>query len=202
MKAFFIAIVAITMLQLKLYAQVNVGLKAGLNLANTKNIGTGSNARLGFNAGLLAEFVINKKFIFQPEALYSVKGNKFQATELSSGGTLSLNYISVPLLAGYRPSENTTIFLGPELNFLTAAKSKFGQDEFDLSKIYRKFDMGIDAGIAYNLSQQIGIEARYYYGFDDLVDGVITDDSGNEVKKDRFGSNQVLQLGIVYKFPH
>ena len=85
-------------------AQISFGIKGGLNLSNVKFPGSPNNkTRLGFNAGLLTQVSIFKKFIVQPELLYSVKGHKFPATNFNGGGTLSLNYISVPVLVGFRP---------------------------------------------------------------------------------------------------
>lgn len=183
------------------FSQVNFGIKAGLNIANAKNINFGDNkVRLGFNVGILAEVEISKKFIVRPEFLYSIKGFKFPATAINGGGTLSLNYISVPLLAGFRLNNDFTLFLGPEFNFLTNVNSKFDGSDHDVSNYFRKFDLAIDLGAAYNLKSGLGIELRYSYGFKDLADVIFTDQAGNEIGKGKEGSNRVLQLGLFYKF--
>jgi hypothetical protein len=180
-------------------AQVNIGAKAGLNLSTAKNIATDNNkAKWGANAGILAQFNIQKKFMIQPEVLYSAKGFKFSTQ--SGNGTLNFSYISIPILAGFRPSEKFTVLLGPELGFLTKANSKFEGTNNDVTENFRKFDLGIDIGIAYTIKNGWGIEFRYNHGFDDLVDVTITDTLGNEIGTDKRGSNRVLQLGLFYKF--
>jgi Outer membrane protein beta-barrel domain len=182
-------------------AQINLGIKAALNLSNVKFPGSPNNStRLGFNAGLLTQVSIFKKFIIQPELLYSVKGHKFPATNFDGGGTLSLNYISVPVLVGFRPTKKLSVLAGPEFNFLTSANSKFDGKDHDVSKIYRKFDMAVDISVAYKIIAGLGAELRYSYGFDDLVDAIITDQNGNDIGKDRVGSNRVFQCGFFYKF--
>ena len=52
----------------------------------------------------------------------------------------------------------------------------------------------------YKIKHGLGVELRYSYGFEDLVDVTYTDLLGNEISKDRIGSNRVFQLGVFYKF--
>lgn len=182
-------------------AQINFGIKGGLNLSNVKFPGSpGNSTRLGFNAGLLTQVSIFKMFILQPELLYSVKGHKFPATNFDGGGTLSLNYISVPVLVGFRPTKKFAVLAGPEFNFLSSANSKFNGTDHDVSKIYRKFDMAVDVSVAYKIIAGLGGELRYSYGFEDLVDVTYTDQNGNDTGKGRIGSNRVFQLVVFYKF--
>jgi len=202
MKRIFITSVAITFSLIQSIGQISFGAKAGLNLSNAKNIGSTDNeVRLGLYGGLLSEIGIRKKFIFRPELLYSSKGFKFPPTTFSGSGALSLNYVSIPLLGGFRPSDKVAILLGPEFNFLTNAKSKFDGSNHDVSNNYRKFDLAIDFGATYVTKKDLGLEIRYSYGFEDLADVILTDPMGNEIGRDRTGSNRVFQLGIFYKFP-
>jgi len=182
------------------FAQFAIGVKAGLSVTNVQFPEPSANkARLAYYGGLMGEINVNSKFIVQPEILYSVKGYRFTATAFSSSGHLNLNYISVPLLAGYRPAENLKILLGPEFNFLTGAKSKVDNTDGDLYKVYKKFDLCIDAGAAYQLQKNWGIEIRYSYGLTHLLEGVAYDPFGNEIGKIKAGKNKVLQLGLFYK---
>ncbi len=201
MKKTFITIFFITFSLIQAFGQISFGVKAGLNVSNVKNIGSAANkTRIGFNGGLLTEIKIGKKIIVQPEVLYSVKGNKFPATPFNGGGTLSLNYISIPVLGGFRLTDKFTLLAGPEFNFLTTANSKFDGTNHDGTKIYRKFDFAIDLGVAYTIIHGLGAELRYSYGFEDLVDVTYTDQNGNDIGTGRIGSNRVFQLGVFYKF--
>ena len=199
MKKTFITTFVVIFSLIQSFGQISFGVKAGLNLSNVKNVGlTGNTTRLGLNGGLLTEIGISKKFIVRPELLYSIKGNKFPATVFTGGGTLSFNYISIPLLGGFRPNDKFTILLGPEFNFLTNANSKFDGSNHDVSKNFRKFDLAVDLGVTYKIKHGLGVEIRYSYGFEDLADVILTDQLGNEIGKDRIGSNRVFQLGLFY----
>jgi opacity protein-like surface antigen len=200
MKRTLITALLITYSLMQSFGQINFGIKAGVNLSNTKNIGSpDSKTKLGFNGGILAEIELSKKLIIQPEILYSGKGHKFPKTTFNGGGTLNLNYVSIPLLGGFRPNDKLSILLGPEFNFLTKANSKFDGSNHDVSKNYRKFDLAIDLGVAYNIKKGLGVELRYSYGFEDLADVILTDQFGNDMGTDRIGSNRVFQFGLFYK---
>lgn len=117
--------------------------------------------------------------MIRPELLYSSKGFAFNATGTSNKGSLKLNYISVPILFGYRPDSKSEIFLGPEFGFLRKAVSKSLGISEDMTNFYRHFDVGFDLGFAYHISKVFGAEVRYNYGFKDLVNVVIVDDNGD-----------------------
>ena len=201
MKKTFFTTFLITFSLIQSFGQVSFGVKAGLNLSNVKNVGSLDNkTRLGLNGGFITEIKISKKFIVRPEVLYSIKGYNFPPIGNDVGGTVSLNYISIPLFGGFRPNDKFTILLGPEFNVLTNANSKFNGSNHDVTKYYRKFDLAIDLGVAYKIKHGLGVELRYSYGFEDLVDVTYTDQAGNDIGKDRIGSNRVFQLGVFYKF--
>ena len=186
----------------QIYAQINLGIKGGLNLATAKYAGSKDNkVRTGFNAGLFTQITISKEFRVRPELLYSIKGFRFPATPFSGKGTLSLNYISIPLLIAYLPGSKFSILSGPEFGFLTKANSKFDGSSHDVSSYYRKFDVAIDLGIACLISNGFGAEVRGSYGFNDLADATQTDSQGNQIANYRVGGNRVLQFGIFYSFP-
>lgn len=181
------------------YAQVRLGLKGGVNLATVRYINAdNSKARVGWNAGGLAEIAIQNDLLIRPELLYSSKGFAFSATGTSNKGSLKLNYIAVPILVGYRPNSKSEIFLGPEFGFLRKAVSKSLGISEDMTNFYRHFDVGFDLGYAYNVSKVFGVEARYNYGFKDLVNVAIVDDNGNVTGQGKNGANRVFQVGLFY----
>lgn len=181
-------------------AQVQAGLKAGLSLASVYIEGDeDSRARTAFHAGGLLNIGLPNKLFLQPELLYSVKGKRTLATAFNNEARLSLNYITVPLLVGYRYTNNFAVALGPEFGFLTSANSKFNGINNDVSTFYRKFDAGVDLSLVYSFTKEAGLDLRYNYGFKDLINGVFTDAYGNVVGQGRLGANRVLQVGF-YSF--
>ena len=198
-KAIIIAILSTSFVQS--FAQVNIGIKAGLNLSNVKfPEPSATKIKAGFYGGLAGQIYLTKKLIVQPEVLYSVKGFRFSPIADSKGGYVTLHYISVPLLAGYCPVDKLKILLGPEFNFLTTAKSKIEGTDGDLTDVYKKFDLGIDLGASYEIQKSIGVEVRYSHGITHLVEGSVLDNFGNETGKIKLGKNRVFQIGIFYKF--
>ncbi|MCW3106116.1 MAG: PorT family protein [Segetibacter sp.] len=180
-------------------AQVDFGVKGGVNLATVRYLNDdNSKARLGFNVGALAEIPVQENIFIRPEILYSSKGFAYSATQTSREGSLRLNYINVPVLFGYRPVKNTAIMAGPEIGFLQKAVSKSQGFTTNMTNFYRHFDVGFDLGASYNFSNVFGLEARYNYGFKDLVNVVVTDNNGNVIGQGKTGANSVLQLGFYY----
>ncbi len=181
------------------YAQIEFGLKGGLNLATVRYINPdNSKARVGWNAGVLAEIPFQDNLLIRPELLYSSKGFAFSATQTGNEGSLKLNYISVPVLFGYRPNNKSKILLGPEFGFLRKAVSKSLGIREDMTNLYRHFDVGFDLGVAYNISKAFGAEVRYNYGFKDLVNVVYVNDNGGISGQGKNGANRVLQFGLFY----
>jgi hypothetical protein len=109
---------------------VRVGVKAGANLSNIiQDIddNTTNGSKIGFVGGLFLELPIVKGFSIQPEVLYSQKGNKAEGTYLGTAYKYKLtsNFIDIPLLAKFKPSENFAIVVGPQFSFLTSTKRKY-----------------------------------------------------------------------------
>lgn len=181
------------------YSQVRLGVKGGLNLATVKYINAdNSKARLGWNAGALAEIPIQDNLLIRPELLYSSKGFAFSALGTGSAGSVRLNYIAVPVLFGYRLNPKSEILLGPEFGFLRKAVSKSLGISDNMTNFYRNFDIGFDLGITYHVTKVFGVEARYNYGFKDLVNVVYQDETGDITGQGKNGANRVFQFGLFY----
>ncbi len=183
------------------YAQVQFGLKGGVNLATVRYIFTdNSKARAGWNAGLLAEMPIQDNLFIRPELQYSSKGFGFSARGINSAGSVKLNYIAIPVLFGYRPNSKSELLLGPEFSFLRKAVSKSSGISNDITSSFRRFDVGFDLGVAYNITKVFGAEVRYNYGFKDLQNVVFINEKGDITGQGKNGANSVLQFGIYYMF--
>ncbi len=67
-----------------------------------------------------------------------------------------------------------------------------------MTNFYRHFDIGFDLGIAYHISKALGAEARYNYGFKDLVNVVFENENGDITGQGKNGANRVFQFGLFY----
>lgn len=110
--------------------KLTFGLKAGLNYSNvydSKGEEFTSNAKLGLAAGAALSIPIGKYLGIQPEVLYSQKGFRGKGKVL--GGNYSFtrttDYIDVPVLFQFKPSEFISIVAGPQISFLVRQTDVF-----------------------------------------------------------------------------
>ncbi|WP_315814723.1 porin family protein [Paraflavitalea speifideaquila] len=177
-------------------AQVQAGFKAGLNINTVKYREWSPNtASIGFNAGLLVHIPVTPVLFLRPEVQYSVKGYRSPVVGANGNATSRLNYIAVPLLVGFPIGSKMQALIGPEFGYLVKATSKYGDNKADVTNLYQHFDWGLDLGGSYKITTNLGVEARYNYGFRGLVKGITTDVSGNPTGSTRDGANRVFRRG-------
>lgn len=111
------------------FAQITLGVKAGLNISQLSGTAQGcigtiqkntqSSIAKGFNLGGYANYSFNNTLGLQIEAMFSVQGGKYSTNEnekqyiflldemgigkLNVNGTQRLNYINIPLLIDFKP---------------------------------------------------------------------------------------------------
>ena len=178
------------------------GLKAGVNVASISNDGyDDTKSKVGFNAGAFANVPLGESFSIQPEVLYSQMGAK---TEYKLGSTtasseLKLDYITVPVMFQYRFVPQFYLEAGPEFGFLVSAKSKSSLNDnssvVELNKDnFNGFNLGLGIGAGYDITKNIGINARYIAGFSDVTKPEA--DPSTDAKN----KNNVFQAGLYFKF--
>ncbi|WP_313000355.1 porin family protein [Chryseobacterium gleum] len=198
---------------------VRFGIKAGGNSSYFSKQKFGINSQqLGFHAGAFVNIPISRQFSFQPEVLYNQMGAKdvISSTETDNGVTnvktrvedrVKMNYISVPLMVQMRPVDNFYIEAGPEFSYFINGKNK-GEStvasttggvtttttsshstDIDKDQINR-FNFGLGLGLGYDITPNIGINARY-------VNGLTKIDKSRPAAEN---NNRVFQLGLNYKF--
>ncbi|WP_419488841.1 porin family protein [Chryseobacterium bernardetii] len=198
---------------------VRFGIKAGGNSAYFSEQKFGMNSqKLGFHTGAFVNIPISKQFSIQPEVLYNQMGARDVAysTETTTGATtvktkgenkVTMNYISVPLMVQMRPMDKFYIEAGPEFSYFINGKTKgeatissttggitttttqSQSDDINKDNINR-FNFGLGLGLGYDITNNIGISARYT-------------NSLTKIEKSRpaaENNNRVFQLGLNYKF--
>jgi len=143
------------------FAQVSLGLKAGVNYANISTpdlsiVGIpNSNANRSFTFGAVADIGIKNGFSIQPELNFSKKG-----FEISQGIPLELlnvnlpvgvkaitdlNYLEVPLLGKYSFGNDKVgayVVAGPTMGYATSGRFKTAASFIiDINVVNRKFDL-------------------------------------------------------------
>ena len=126
----------------------NFGVKAGLDLASAKVKAGGVSANsseTGFYIGGFTTIEISESFSFQPEALF---------VSINDG-----SMIQIPLMVLIPLSAEFNVLAGPSLGLM-----------LDAGDGMKSFNYGLEAGVAYDVSEEFFIEARYNIGLADLAE--------------------------------
>lgn len=140
MKKIILTIIAATYITFNISAQDNnttdfrdkltFGLKAGLNYSNvydSEGEEFTTDAKFGLAAGAVLSIPIGKYIGIQPEILISQKGFKGKGKIL--GGNYSFtrttDYVDIPLLFLFKPSEFISVVAGPQYSYLVRQTDVF-----------------------------------------------------------------------------
>jgi len=158
--------------------QTRFGIKAGANmmrLGKLDFLGTDYNTKykVGFQAGIYADIPLGGGIALMPEVLFSQKGGKVDETIGGTRGEIdaTVSYIDVPVLIGFKPAPEFTIFVGPQASFLVDQRSEVivngvqQGDDITTKENMRKSVAGGVVGLGYNLTPNLGINARYMMDF-------------------------------------
>lgn len=204
-KFLFILSIAVLFFTVNTSAQIQFGLKAGVNISNLNGSDAGDlDSRTGFLGGGFVTFDFGGMFSLQPEAFYSMKGAK--GTDVLDGqsvtATLKLDYIEIPVLiklniplAGASPVR-PSIFAGPAFDIKVASKVEVesgGQSaSADLENV-SSTDFGLVFGgaLGFDVSgHELGLDVRYTLGFTTI------DDSGYDADI----KNGVISIAAYFGF--
>jgi hypothetical protein len=149
---------------------VELGVKAGLNLANFTGEDVFHNASsAGFVGGVFARYGLSDKWSLQPEAMFTMRGAEFSVDDIET--EQQADYIEIPVLArfawGHGAMFRPSLFAGPSIGFLLKNRIVDGA-EIDLKDGSNDVDAGgiIGAALDYALGAgAIVLDARYEMGF-------------------------------------
>jgi opacity protein-like surface antigen len=183
------------------WSQAQFGVKAGLNISSVQNFTftEDDKNKTGLNLGVLARLKLDNSFFIQPELAYSPKGFRFSDPSQGMFGELTLNYLSVPLLAGYRVSKKFAVMLGPEAGFLISTNSLFDGINRNNTSTYSRFELSLDLGATFNITKRWALDLRYSRSLNNLSGAVVGHPTLEFVGMSK-GSNEVMQFDIVYFF--
>jgi hypothetical protein len=185
-------------------SKLSYGIKAGLNLSNVYDIKSedfDADSKLGFVTGVFVTIPIGKYLGFHPEILFSQKGYKASGTYLGMMDyefTQTSNFIDLPLLISFKPSEMFTVVAGPQYSYLIKQKDEFTsgdftdqqEEDFENDNL-RKNTLCLLGGFDINLNQ-IVLGARA--GWD------IQNNNGDGTSTDPRYKNVWYQVTLGYRF--
>ncbi|MBL1221117.1 PorT family protein [Chryseobacterium sp. L7] len=200
---------------------ISFGVKGGMNVSSHTDGNEDTyywskyerSAKIGFNAGVFANIPISGKFSVQPEVLYNGLGSKIESTmnfdiplaRMDIKETLSLSYLSVPVMLQYNLMPDLYVEAGPEFGYLLGGRYKnestqtssidgSSSTQSQSGKIamymFNKFNFGIGIGAGYYFTQNLAVTARFTGG----ITNIYKHNTGDAVR------NNALQVGLAYKF--
>ena len=156
------------------FSQALYGVRAGINISNLDfepNPTFDNTHRNGFAIGFFGEYDLSKTIAIAPEIQFSAEGAKEK--------DLRIDYIQIPILFKYRFGDRFSFGAGP------MAGVKVWEHEDNL----KNFAFSMVGGLEFFITNDIFIDARYHYGFTNVVDNESTFEANN--------SN--IQLGVGVK---
>lgn len=175
------------------------GAKAGANFSSISDEGyTEANSKVGYYAGVFMKAPISSEFSIQPEVLYNNLGAETTYGTYGSS-KLDLNYISVPVMFQYNATPNFYLEAGPEASFLVGAKQTVnttvgsGTQDLDTDD-FNKFNLGLGLGAGFDITPNIGLNARYVAGFSDVTA------PGSDPSTDANNKINAFSVGASFKF--
>lgn len=180
----------------QVFAQVQFGVKAGGNIATTKDLIAFPKNRVGWYGGLFASFPVNKRIDIESEMNFSSIGYRY--VDLSDGkiNSMRMNYLTLPLLFGIKIDQKTILYSGPQIGYLL--KAVHGREDINSVATTKSFpvklDFGVFIGLKYEVSQKFGCEIRYVYG----KNGFYQTDVVGTRRSDSDAAHRVFQIGLTY----
>lgn len=187
-----ILLMVFLLINLSAAAQISAGVKVGMNLANFNGFSRLMDPRVGFHAGVFAERQIKVKFSLQAELLYSQKGSRQDILiPISSTDTqwvrfrTNYTYVDIPVIVKYNLFNQVIPYVGPQMSLLVRKNAKIKEFDKHQQATFSgqgNIQVGLVAGIAYNITKTVGTDIRYTR--DLLGKGL---------------NSHVLQIGLTYR---
>ena len=183
----FIAAISLTTLNAQ---SIHLGIKGGASVNKLTGQSFTDKFSFGYHIGGFIEIGIGNKLSLQPEVFVSqIKqdtSSQFRAIYNNLLGVapsnIQLSYLNLPILLGYKVSDQFSIQLGPQYSILMNQNANLLQNG---KNAFKNGDFSILGGLQLEVSK-FRIYGRYVVGLNNL----------NDIDKMDEWKNQSLQIGI------
>lgn len=186
-------------------AQVNLGIKGGVNMSNLvyDDEVDDQNPKIGFNVGLALDYEFMPSSAIQTGLFFTTKGFKAENTSLDVEYTENLMYLQIPVHYAYKaditPATRIVLHAGPYIAYGVGGSRKVDvgnlSEEWDVDDIFgdeaRQYD-AFDAGLGLGVGAEFG-SFLLDLGWDLGLVNISNADNGN-VK------NQNAYLSVGFRF--
>ena len=137
----------------------------------------------GIYVGAFVNFPTSEVFSIQPELNYA--SGKYNYND-------KVNFLHIPLLFKFEMKSGFSGFIGPESVILLNSPKPVNrnEDQEDQEDNFNKFMFGFTFGVAYDITDNLSIEGRPYFGISRFFDNGSTN----------YSRYNTFQVGLAYKF--
>ena len=171
-------------------AQIQLGVKAGVNIANFTGGDFGNidkSPLTSFHAGGILRWKF-EHLILQGEVLYSEQGAKLK--DSVSEKDYKISYINIPIVLQYAFKGGFYVEAGPQVGFKV---NENVPDNANIDKFAKSEDFSVALGLGFLKDKGFGIGGRYTVGVSNVGES-------NSTNYDANFKNGVIQFSIMYIF--
>jgi outer membrane protein with beta-barrel domain len=165
----------------------HAGIMAGANLNKIDGQSFKSEFDFGYHAGAFVEIGLGKKFSIEPQVLFvqtstDTTNNFSTVYNTNNLSNVTLNYLSIPLLANYKLSNLLSIQVGPQYGILLNSNENLQQNGKDA---FKQGDFSMLGGLQLNILS-FRVYGRYAIGLSNL----------NDIDNQNQWKSQTIQIGV------
>ncbi len=181
-----------------LNAQIfNAGIGGGLNISQVEGDGFSGYNKAGPALGVFVNTWLSDSWRGQLEISYSSKGSRVRTTiEDPRYYRIDLNYIEIPLIAGYLLPAGILAEGGVSFGYLIHAKEEDELGSTPGTLPFRKTEFAALVGVEYLLTEKISVIARISYSIIPVRDHA----GGGTYYFNRGQNNNVISFLLHYQF--
>lgn len=214
-----ILLLTVNTLVITAHAQVQFGVKGGLNFSEMLTSGTpttiinGTDQHLKYfpystaHAGVFAYVPLAKKWGFQPELVFSLQGTTGKPEQYYLVSVTEedyrFSYLNLPLLVKYKLPVGFFAETGPQIGLLLHAKVNEtmvgATNNYNVKDQYKSTDFSWTFGAGYCSPFNLGFDIRYNLGLTDVSNASAKGLSSAPIPDGKM-KNSVIQMGIFYIF--
>ena len=158
----------------------------------------------GYFAGITLEFPLSNLFSLQVEGIYNRRGANITSNTYGKA-KLSLDYISLPVMARFNVGKGINLHIGPQLEYRidkpnfyfdagTDPVTRVKDDALDI------IDGAMTVGIGYMTDSGWFFEARWVQGLTSIFESDETSLTRTGISPDYNFKNRTLSVGVGYRF--
>ncbi len=151
---------------------------------------------LGFQINTLFEYELCDKMSLRAEPGF--ESRRVDDNPSIGNNSSTFNYVTLPAMLTFSPTAKFTFMAGPEIAYVLTSPFKLSNEALQIvGGENQNFDLGIKAGVSYNISENFELAFKYYRGIRPSGQLNITDMNGSSIGYNAY--YQGFSLGAFYR---